>query len=159
MSSEEERADSSASASTSASPPAPSAPSPAPKKKKEWERISMPTAEEMTASEFMNNCAVKSALSCVMGGVAGLAFGLFTSSMENAHGGMDTMPDGSAQKSTRVVLKEMFSNMKTKSVRLRMLIEAGCLTDDTMRAGPQAMCIGCASFAAFSTAIEYWMDT
>ena len=36
---------------------------------------------------------------------------------------------------------------------------AGCFTGGALgvRAGPQAACAGCATFAAFSTAIEYYM--
>jgi len=34
----------------------------------------------------MNNCLIKSALSGVMGGLAGGAFGLFTASIENSGG-------------------------------------------------------------------------
>ncbi|GFR50859.1 hypothetical protein Agub_g13144 [Astrephomene gubernaculifera] len=183
---DDERVASSTSASTSDSVPSTPSP-PTEKKKKQWQQLAMPTHEELAAQEFMNNCLIKSALSGLMGGVAGLAFGLFTSSMENAHGGMDTMPDV-GEKPTRVVLREMFQNMKSKSVSYakgfavmgalysinECVIEkwrgkhdkvnpalAGCATGAMLAhsAGPQAMCFGCASFAAFSTAIEYWMDT
>ncbi len=46
----------------------------------------MPTGEEIIAQDMFNNCFVKSAISGAMGGVAGVAFGLFSASMENAHG-------------------------------------------------------------------------
>ncbi len=38
-------------------------------------------------------------------------------------------------------------------------IAAGCITGGVLggKAGPQAAAIGCAGFAAFSTAIEYWL--
>jgi len=36
--------------------------------------------------DFMNNCLIKGALSGVMGGLAGGAFGLFTASIENSGG-------------------------------------------------------------------------
>jgi import inner membrane translocase subunit TIM22 len=83
--SDEERVASSASASTSDQPATAAAGSPA-KKAKVFQQIAMPTQQELAAQEFMNNCLVKSALSGAMGGLAGLAFGLFTASMENAHG-------------------------------------------------------------------------
>ncbi|GLC44775.1 hypothetical protein PLESTB_001216000 [Pleodorina starrii] len=189
-SSDADRVASSASASTSGSgeqPPAAPAAAP-PKKKKEWSPIAMPTHEQLAAQEFMDNCFVKSAMSGAMGGLAGFAFGLFTASMENAHGGLDTVPEITPEKTTRVILREMFQNMKSKSVSYakgfalmgalysfnECVIEkwrakhdkvnpalAGCATGAIMAhsAGPTAMCWGCASFAAFSTAIEYWMDT
>lgn len=148
----------------------------------------MPTGEEIIAQDMFNNCFVKSAISGAMGGVAGVAFGLFSASMENAHGGLDTMPEVTGQKTTRVILKEMFMNLKTKSVSYakgfammgalysfnECVIEkyrakhdkvnpalAGCVTGAMLAhsGGPQAMCFGCASFAAFSTAIEYWMES
>ncbi|KXZ41774.1 hypothetical protein GPECTOR_287g765 [Gonium pectorale] len=119
--SDEERVASSASASTSEpaatnAQSAQSASAAGAKKKKELEPLRMPTAEELSAQEFMNNCFVKSALSGAMGGLAGFAFGLFTSSMENAHGGLDTVPEVGPEKTSRVILREMFQNMKTKSV-------------------------------------------
>ncbi|KAG2447250.1 hypothetical protein HYH02_007990 [Chlamydomonas schloesseri] len=187
---DEERVASSATASTSsASTSPPAQPPPAEKKKKKFEPIEMPTPEVLAAQEFMNNCFVKSAMSGAMGGVAGLAFGLFMSSFENAHGGMDmAVPDGAAQKPTRVVLKEMFNNMRTKSVSYakgfavmgalfsfnECVVEkwrakhdaanpviAGCVTGAMMAhsGGPQAMCFGCASFAAFSYVIEKYLQS
>ncbi|GIL92582.1 hypothetical protein Vretimale_14016 [Volvox reticuliferus] len=188
--SDEDRLASSASASTSESGVQPSAAATTPpaKKKKEWQPITMPTQQELAAQEFMNNCFVKSAISGAMGGLAGFAFGLFSASMENAHGGLDTVPEIGPEKTTRVILREMFQNMKSKSLSYakgfaimgalysfnECVIEkwrakhdkinpalAGCATGAMMAhsAGPTAMCWGCASFAAFSTAIEYWMES
>ncbi|PNW88246.1 hypothetical protein CHLRE_01g021050v5 [Chlamydomonas reinhardtii] len=188
-STDEERVASSATASTSSADPSPPAPPPpVEKKKKKFDPIEMPTPEVLAAQEFMNNCFVKSAMSGAMGGVAGLAFGLFMSSFENAHGGMDSIPDGTAQRSTRAVLKEMFTNMRTKSVSYakgfavmgalfsfnECVVEkwrakhdaanpviAGCVTGAMMAhsGGPQAMCFGCASFGAFSYVIEKYLNS
>jgi mitochondrial import inner membrane translocase subunit TIM22 len=98
--------------------------------------------------------------------------------------GIDAAPLGET-KPTRVVLRETWQLMKEKSRSYskgfasmgflysgtECLIEkyrarhdkwnatlAGCATGGLMAApgGPKAMCFGCASFAAFSTAIEYF---
>ena len=54
--------------------------------KNKFKQISLPNAEQMMMEEIMNNCFVKTGVSSVMGGLAGVAFGLFSASMENAHG-------------------------------------------------------------------------
>jgi import inner membrane translocase subunit TIM22 len=40
----------------------------------------------------MNNCFVKGALSGLMGGVAGFAFGIFSASLDNAGAGVGVAP-------------------------------------------------------------------
>ena len=54
--------------------------------KNKFKPIALPNAEQMMMEEIMNNCFVKTGVSTVMGGLAGVAFGLFSASMENAHG-------------------------------------------------------------------------
>src|SRR5688572_9720999 len=70
----------------SASTPSPSTSSPPPKKKKEWTPLSPPTPEQVAMQDVMDNCVVKAGLSLVMGAGLGAAFGMFTWSLENAHG-------------------------------------------------------------------------
>jgi type IV secretory pathway VirB10-like protein len=53
-------------------------------KKKKWEPLQVPSPMQIVQEDAMNNCLVKGTISCVMGGLAGLAFGLFTASIENA---------------------------------------------------------------------------
>jgi hypothetical protein len=53
-------------------------------KKKKWQPLTVPSPMQIIQEDAMNNCLVKGTISCVMGGVAGLAFGLFTASIENA---------------------------------------------------------------------------
>lgn len=98
MAEEDDRAASGAAASTSAqldaaagpAPPAaaaaPAAAGPKKKPKKEYQVIEMPSPEMILQQDVMDNCFVKSALSAAMGGLAGMAFGLFSASFENAHG-------------------------------------------------------------------------
>lgn len=49
-----------------------------------YKRVDMPTAEQMASEEFMNNCAVRTVLSAVMGGGLGAMFGLFMGTMDGA---------------------------------------------------------------------------
>ncbi|GAX73903.1 hypothetical protein CEUSTIGMA_g1353.t1 [Chlamydomonas eustigma] len=86
------------------------------KTKAKYQPIALPTTEQMMMEDVMSNCFVKTAISGLMGGVAGLAFGLFSASLENAHGNLDGPLIGDAGKSTSQVLKEMALNMKNKSV-------------------------------------------
>eukprot|EP00955_Chlamydomonas_euryale_P078693 363193-Chlamydomonas_euryale.AAC.11 len=55
-------------------------------KKKKFEMVTLPTMEQMMQEDAMNNCAVKTVLAGVMGGVSGIAFGLFFAALENSHG-------------------------------------------------------------------------
>ncbi|KAF6260681.1 mitochondrial protein translocase family, partial [Scenedesmus sp. NREL 46B-D3] len=138
--------------------------------------------DDFVQEDMMNNCGVKSVIAGVMGGALGVAFGVFTASLDTQ--GIDAAPNGET-KPTRVVLRETWVLMKEKSrgyakgfagmgflySGTECLIEkyrakhdnwnatlAGCATGGLMAApgGPKAMCFGCASFAAFSTAIEYF---
>jgi import inner membrane translocase subunit TIM22 len=56
------------------------------KTRAKYQPISLPTTEQMMMEDVMSNCFVKTAISGLMGGVAGVAFGLFSASLENAHG-------------------------------------------------------------------------
>lgn len=140
---------SSSDAAPSVAGPSTSAPSPGPGTtfagpKTKLNPITMPSMEQIMQEDAMNNCVVKTILSGVMGGIAGVAFGLFTASIENSGGvsfrvdewvcsiiivsiklgtepcmgcaqGIDG-PLNDAGKTTRVVLREMLTNMREKSV-------------------------------------------
>lgn len=69
---------------SSSSDPSTSQATPEKKKPKKWDPLTIPGPEQLQMEDLMNNCIVKGALSCAMGGVAGLAFGLFSASIENA---------------------------------------------------------------------------
>lgn len=155
-------------------------------KKKTYTPLASPTPEEMMAQDMMNNCAVQAIISGGVGAMFGVAFGLFTASLDNAqHGGLEAIPI-EPQKPTRVVLKEMFNNMRTKSFSYakgfgamgllfsgtECVIEkyrakhdhynapaAGCVSGAILahNGGIKAMCLGCVSFAAFNAAISYYL--
>lgn len=54
------------------------------KKKKEYTRIEPTTPEQLAQEDLMNNCAVKTVVSGVMGSVLGAAFGVFMGAMDTA---------------------------------------------------------------------------
>ncbi|GBF88280.1 import inner membrane translocase subunit Tim22 [Raphidocelis subcapitata] len=148
-----------------------------------FQQLSFPSFEQMMAEDAMNNCGVRSAIACGGGALLGVAFGIFMGSVDT--GGIDSAAIGE-NKSTRVVLRETWQLMRSKSVSYakgfavmglvysgcECVIEkrrarhdiwnaplAGCAAGAIMAApaGPKAMCFGCASFAAFSYAIEKFM--
>ena len=49
-----------------------------------YERLQMPSGEEIMQQEFMNNCAVRTVISGVMGSALGLLFGVVMGSMDSA---------------------------------------------------------------------------
>lgn len=49
-----------------------------------YKRLDMPTAEQIMSEDFMNNCAVRTVLSGVMGAGLGVMFGLFMGTMDGA---------------------------------------------------------------------------
>jgi import inner membrane translocase subunit TIM22 len=158
------------------------------KKKKQYQQLQPVTYEQIMQEDMMNNCAVRSTISGAMGGLMGVAFGVFMSSMENAGGGMEgSMAAAEESRPTRVVIREMLVNMRSRSLSYakgfatmgflysgaECVVEkyrgrhdkmnsvyAGCIAGGVMAhsAGPGGMAIGCASFAAFSAAIEHFME-
>jgi import inner membrane translocase subunit TIM22 len=53
-------------------------------KKKEYSRLQPITPEQIAQEDLMNNCAVKTIVSGVMGSVLGVAFGVFMGAMDSA---------------------------------------------------------------------------
>eukprot|EP00457_Paulinella_chromatophora_P017028 gb/GEZN01017967.1/.p1 GENE.gb/GEZN01017967.1/~~gb/GEZN01017967.1/.p1 ORF type:complete len:217 (-),score=25.41 gb/GEZN01017967.1/:97-747(-) len=131
----------------------------------------------------MDNCIFK----CLFSGVAGYGMGLFMGVVMGSFGENPVVQDPSlANKSTREQLKIMMKDTKIKSLSMaknfgqvgmlysmcECLIErqrashdilnpimAGCAAGGVLgaRGGPQATALGCAGFAAFSTAIELYL--
>lgn len=157
-----------------------------PPKKKTYPQLELPSPERMMQEDIMSNCFIKTALAGVMGGVSGVALGLFFAALENSHGGMDG-PMSDTPKTTRMVLREMAWNMREKSVSYakafalfgsiysfnECVLEkfrakhdmwnpalAGCATGAMLAhgGGPKAMCIGCGAIGAFNIAIERFLN-
>ena len=63
---------------------APAQQGPQPKKRKEYTRIEPTTPEQLIQEDLINNCAVKTVISGVMGSALGVAFGIFMGAMDSA---------------------------------------------------------------------------
>ncbi|KAL1922242.1 uncharacterized protein VTP21DRAFT_9781 [Calcarisporiella thermophila] len=133
----------------------------------------------------MESCPGKFVASGVAGFFLGGAFGLLMASLD--YGGPSMSPetstaDLSTKQQVKLALRDMgrrtWSSAKNFAVigavfsGTECIIEsyrakndlyngamAGCFTGGVLaaRAGPQAVGLGCAGFAAFSTAIEWWL--
>ncbi|GAB7351102.1 hypothetical protein MBLNU459_g1567t1 [Dothideomycetes sp. NU459] len=133
----------------------------------------------------MESCPAKTVISGTMGFGLGGAFGLFMSSMRYDAPGTAT-GDAIAKLPVRQQLRQGFKEMGRASWSsaknfglvgaifagtecaiegfraqndLANGVAAGCITGGALaaKAGPQAAAVGCAGFAAFSAAIDYYM--
>ena len=52
------------------------------KPKKQYRQVQMPTAEQMVQEDMMNNCAVRTVMSGVLGSGLGLVFGVVMGTMD-----------------------------------------------------------------------------
>ncbi|XP_076753821.1 mitochondrial import inner membrane translocase subunit Tim22 [Xylocopa sonorina] len=138
--------------------------------------IQLKTNEEKLVERVMESCTFKSIASCILGYGLGAAIGLFSSSVN------PNVASVEKQQSVREVFKEMktttlgyaknFAVVGCVFSAIECTIEsyrgksdwkngtyAGGLTGGIigLRAGVKAGLIGAAGFAAFSTAIDYYM--
>lgn len=149
--------------------------------------LKVPSPEQIAQEDVMNNCFLRTVMSGVMGGGLGIVFGLFTSSLEGATGPMTPDATSVETRKAREVLAEMIRNTRRKSwsyakafaamgalfAGSECVVEkyrakhdtynsayAGCFTGGVLahNGGPKMMCIGCASFAAFSVVIDRFFD-
>ncbi|KAK2581197.1 hypothetical protein KPH14_007997 [Odynerus spinipes] len=138
--------------------------------------IQIKTNEEKMIERIMESCAFKSVMSCVLGFGLGAAIGLFTSSVN------PNVVSVEKQQTVREIFKDMkmttlsyaknfaavgcvFSAIECSIESYRGKTDwrngtyAGGLTGGLigLRAGIKAGLVGAAGFAAFSTAIDYYM--
>lgn len=132
----------------------------------------------------MENCVVKSVFSGLAGGALGIVMGVFMGSMDNSQSFQPELQNMTVKES----LKHSYKLTKAKSVSFmknfavvgfvysgtECIIEktrgthdivnpvlAGCATGGFLASGggPQAAVLGCGGFAAFSYAIECYMES
>ncbi|EZA51438.1 hypothetical protein DMN91_007546 [Ooceraea biroi] len=138
--------------------------------------VKIKTNEEKRIESVMESCAFKSFMSCVLGYGLGAAIGLFSSSVN------PNLTSVEKQQSAREILREMktttlgyaknfavigclFSGIECAIESYRGKTDwkngtyAGGVTGGLigLRAGVKAGVVGAAGFAAFSTAIDYYM--
>ncbi|KAF3793538.1 Mitochondrial import inner membrane translocase subunit [Nymphaea thermarum] len=143
------------------------------------EPLRLPTPEEIRGQDIWNNCAVRTAVSGVMGGGLGLVMGLFFGALDNPI----MQEEMTARQQFVYTAKQMgrrsWSSAKTFAVMglifsgvecvvekarakhdITNTVAAGCVTGGTLSAkgGPKAACAGCAGFATFSVLIEKFLD-
>ena len=53
-------------------------------KRKEYARIEPPSPEQLVQEDMINNCAVKTVISGIMGSALGICFGVFMGAMDSA---------------------------------------------------------------------------
>ncbi|CAL8467138.1 g6674 [Coccomyxa elongata] len=157
------------------------------KKKKEYTRIEPTTPEQLAQEDLMNNCAVKTVVSGVMGSFLGAAFGVFMGAMDTATPAMDGAAAGAEKQTTGQVIRQMLKTTGQRSIsyakgfgavgalfagsecvieKIRAkhdiynAVYAGCAAGGLLAssAGPKAMCAGCVTFAAFSAFIDKMLD-
>ncbi|XP_058075105.1 mitochondrial import inner membrane translocase subunit TIM22-4-like [Magnolia sinica] len=147
--------------------------------KPQIEPLRLPTVEEIRGQDIWNNCAVRSAVSGIMGGGLGLFMGLFLGALDNPL--MQEEMTGKQQfiynakqmgrrsinsAKTFAVMGLIFSAAECIVEKTRAkhdttnTVVAGCVTGGAISAkgGPKAACVGCAGFAAFSVLIEKFLD-
>ncbi|PSC72764.1 import inner membrane translocase subunit Tim22 [Micractinium conductrix] len=151
---------------------------------RKYRRLDAPTQEAIASEDFMNNCVVRTVLSCVLGGGMGVMFGIFMGTMDTgaAMGGVAEYQNQTMRQAFREMAKSTMAKSKSyakgfaamgalfagtecliESYRAkhdaRNSIYAGCATGAILAhsGGPKAVCIGCASFAAFSALIDRFM--
>ncbi|KAB0791697.1 hypothetical protein PPYR_03497 [Photinus pyralis] len=139
--------------------------------------IKIKTNEEKMVESVFESCPFKSAMSCVIGYGLGAAIGLFSSSI-------GPTPMNAEQQTVREVFREMktttLSYAKNFAVIGALFSAVECAIESArgksdwkngtyaggvtggligLRAGVKAGVVGAAGFAAFSTAIDYYMHS
>lgn len=149
-----------------------------------YRRLEAPTQEQIASEDFMNNCVVRTILSAVLGSGMGVMFGIFMGTMDtgSAMGGVVDYQNQTMRQAFKEMAKNTMAKSKSyakgfaamgalfagsecviESLRAkhdaRNSIYAGCATGAILAhsGGPKAIGIGCASFAAFSAAIDRFM--
>ena len=151
--------------------------------RKTYERVKLPTPEEVYQQDAMDNCAVKTAMSCVLGGalggVMGVVFGAFEPMEVPAPDApkvsvTETMKRGVRSAGARswsyakgfAAFGALYAGSECAVEKARATHDvansayAGCFTGGVMarKSGASGMAFGCATMAALSVAMDKFMD-
>jgi len=153
------------------------------RERKTYERVKLPTPEEVYQQDAMDNCAIKTVMSCVLGGalggVMGVVFGAFEPMEVPAPDAPKVKLTETIRQGVRSAGARSWSYAKgfaafgalyagsecvVEKVRAKHDVTnsayAGCFTGGVMArsGGPSGMAFGCASMAALSVAMDKFMD-
>jgi import inner membrane translocase subunit TIM22 len=153
------------------------------KKKKTYERVKLPTPEDVYQQDAMDNCAIKTVMSCVLGGalggVMGVVFGAFEPMEVPAPDApkvtiRETIKQGAKSAGARswsyakgfAAFGALYAGSECVVEKVRAKHDvtnsayAGCFTGGVMArtSGPTGMAVGCATMAALSVAMDKFMD-
>ncbi|CEF97967.1 Mitochondrial inner membrane translocase subunit Tim17/Tim22/Tim23/peroxisomal protein PMP24 [Ostreococcus tauri] len=154
-----------------------------PRQRKTYERVKLPTPEEVYQQDAMDNCALKTgmsfALGGALGGVMGVVFGAFepmeirpadapkVTIAESVKQGARaagarswSYAKGFAQFGALYAGSECVVEKVRASHDMMNSAYAGCFTGGVMArtSGPQGIAMGCATMAALSVAMDKLMD-
>ena len=152
-------------------------------KRKTYERVKMPTPEDIYAADAMDNCALKTVMSTVLGGALGAAMGIVFGAFEPMEIAAPDAPKvkilDQVKAGARAAGARSWSYAKgfaafgalyagsecvVEKVRAKHDIAnsayAGCFTGGVMArsGGPSGMAVGCGTMAALSVAMDKFMD-
>ena len=150
------------------------------RKPRTYQKVEMPTPEQMMMDDAMNNCVVKSVLATVMGGVLGAAMGIFFGAFEPTMPGDEKLSIAQSLKNAGrasiskaasyakgfAVFGALYSGSECVVEQTRAKHDiynsacAGCFTGGVMArtGGPQGIAVGCGTMAALSVAMDHFMD-
>ncbi|XP_057853588.2 mitochondrial import inner membrane translocase subunit TIM22-4 isoform X1 [Cryptomeria japonica] len=146
---------------------------------KKIDPVTLPTFEEIRGQDIWNNCAVRSVVSGILGGGLGVFMGLFLGALDNplmqeqmtarqqfVYTAKQMGGRSLSSAKAFAIMGVIFSGVECVVEKARAkhdttnTMVAGCVTGGALSAkgGPQAACLGCAGFAAFSVLIEKFLD-
>ena len=140
-----------------------------------------PSPDVQLMNSIIESCPAKSILSTGAGFAMGGLFGMFMSSVDTSSS-LDKYNEMTTRQQIRYTLKDMGSKSFSTAKQFAVVggifagteciietyrakndiwngVSSGCITGSILArsAGPQAMALGCAGFAAFSAAIDYYL--
>jgi import inner membrane translocase subunit TIM22 len=152
-------------------------------RRKTYDRVKLPSPEEVYQQDAMDNCAVKTVMSCVLGGALGGAMGVVFGAFEPMEVPAPDAPKISVTETIRRGVRSagarswsyakgfaafgaLYAGSECAVEKARAAHDvansayAGCFTGGVMarKSGASGMAFGCATMAALSVAMDKFMD-